>query len=124
VVPTTSPASIADWSYLPSVRIPLEFRTLPVWGAVFALEIDSNLGEPVHYVGLVKAGPDHPHVYFQRVPKPKTLKNHLHLDIRVDDIEQTTAQIGVFCLCSSEADLATIASTAQWSEEPLHQATG
>jgi predicted enzyme related to lactoylglutathione lyase len=29
----------------------------------------------------------------QRVPEPKTLKNRLHLDIRVDDIEQATAQI-------------------------------
>jgi len=63
------------------------------WGAVFGLEIDSTLGEPAHYVGLAKAGPDHPHVSFQRVPEPKTLKNRLHLDIRVDDIEQATAQI-------------------------------
>jgi predicted enzyme related to lactoylglutathione lyase len=63
------------------------------WGAVFGLEIDNILGEPAHYVGLTKAGPDHPHIYFQRVPEPKTFKNRLHLDIRVDDIEQATAQI-------------------------------
>jgi len=63
------------------------------WGMVLGLEIDSTLGEPAHYVGLVKVGPDHPHVYFQRVPEPKTLKNRLHLDIRVDDIEQATARI-------------------------------
>jgi predicted enzyme related to lactoylglutathione lyase len=63
------------------------------WGTVLGLEIDSTLGEPAHYVGLAKAGPDHPHVYFQRVSEPKTLKNRLHLDIRIDDIEQATARI-------------------------------
>ncbi len=62
-------------------------------GAVFGLEIDRTLGEPARYVGLAKAGPDHPHVSCQRVPEPKTLKNRLHLDIPVDDIEQATAQI-------------------------------
>src|SRR5215510_3594784 len=63
-------------------------RLARFWGAVFGLEIDSTLGEPAHYVGLAKAGPDHPHVSFQRVAEPKTLKNRLHLDIQVDDIEQ------------------------------------
>jgi predicted enzyme related to lactoylglutathione lyase len=63
------------------------------WGTVLGLEIDSTLGEPAHYVGLAKVGPDHPHVYFQRVSEPKTLKNRLHLDIRIDDIEQATARI-------------------------------
>ncbi len=63
------------------------------WGAVFGLEIDSTFGEPAHYVGLATAGPNHPHLCFQRVPEPKTLKNRLHLDIWVDDIEPATAQI-------------------------------
>ena len=63
------------------------------WGAVFGLEIASTLGEPPHYVGLAKAGPDYPQVSFQRVPEPKTLKNRLHFDIRVDDVEPATAQI-------------------------------
>jgi len=63
------------------------------WGAVFGLEIDSTLGEPAHYVGLAKAKPDHPQLYFQYVSEPKTLKNRLHFDIWVDDIEQATTQI-------------------------------
>ena len=63
------------------------------WGAVFGLEIDSTFGEPAQYVGLAKAGPDHPHISFQHVPESKTLKNRLHFDIRVDDIGQATAQI-------------------------------
>ncbi|GAA2724701.1 VOC family protein [Cellulomonas aerilata] len=29
---------------------------------------------------------------FQRVPEPKTVKNRLHLDVRVDDIDDATAQ--------------------------------
>jgi predicted enzyme related to lactoylglutathione lyase len=63
------------------------------WGTVLGLEIASTLGEPAQYIGLEKAGPDHPHIYFQRVPEPKTLKNRLHFDIRVNDVEQATAQI-------------------------------
>ncbi|QGQ18964.1 VOC family protein [Cellulomonas sp. JZ18] len=29
---------------------------------------------------------------FQRVPEPKTVKNRVHLDVRVDDIASATAQ--------------------------------
>jgi predicted enzyme related to lactoylglutathione lyase len=68
-------------------------RLAAFWGAVFGLEVDVCFGEPPHYVGLAKAAPDHPHISFQRVPEPKTVKNRLHFDIRVDDIAQTTAQI-------------------------------
>ncbi len=63
------------------------------WSAVFGLEIDSTFGEPPHYVGLAQAGPNHQYLSFQRVPEPKARKNRLHLDIRVDDIEQATTQI-------------------------------
>ena len=70
-------------------------RLARFWGAVFGLAIDSTLGEPAHYVCLAQAGPDHPHVSFQRVAEPKTLKNRLHLDIQVDDIVQATAQIEI-----------------------------
>ena len=68
-------------------------RLAAFWGAVFGLEVDSSFGEPPHYVGLAKARPDHPHVNFQRVPELKTVKNRLHFDIRVDDVEQATAQV-------------------------------
>lgn len=63
------------------------------WGAIFGLEIDRILGEPAHYVGLARPGPNHPYLYFQCVSEPKTLKNRLHLDVQVDDIETATAQI-------------------------------
>jgi predicted enzyme related to lactoylglutathione lyase len=63
------------------------------WSAVFGLEVDNILGEPPHYVGLAKMGSDSPYVSFQRVPEPKTVKNRLHFDIRVDDVEHATTQI-------------------------------
>jgi predicted enzyme related to lactoylglutathione lyase len=38
-------------------------------------------------------GPDLPHVSFQYVPEPKTVKNRLHFDMRLDDVGQATTQI-------------------------------
>jgi hypothetical protein len=35
--------------------------------------------------------PGSPLIAFQRVPEPKSTKNRLHLDVRVDDIESATA---------------------------------
>jgi predicted enzyme related to lactoylglutathione lyase len=64
------------------------------WGAVLGLEVDDDyLGEPPHYVGLVPTTPDHPQVNFQRVPEPKSVKNRIHLDIRVDDVDEATDRI-------------------------------
>jgi hypothetical protein len=57
------------------------------WSRVLGAEIDRPLGDPPHYVGLVPAGPGQPVVSFQRVPEPRTVKNRLHLDVEVDDIE-------------------------------------
>ena len=68
-------------------------RLTAFWSAVLGLKVDHILGEPSHYVGLAKMGPDSPYVSFQRVPEPKTVKNRLHFDIRVDDVEQATTQI-------------------------------
>jgi predicted enzyme related to lactoylglutathione lyase len=65
------------------------------WGAVFGLDIDNTFGEPPRYVDLAKMGPDSPYISFQRVPEPKTVKNRLHFDIQVDDVEQATTQIEV-----------------------------
>jgi predicted enzyme related to lactoylglutathione lyase len=73
-------------------RDPLELAAF--WGAVLGLEIDEEyLGDPPRYVGLVPVEPDHPQVNFQRVPEPKTVKNRLHLDLRVDDVDEATARI-------------------------------
>jgi predicted enzyme related to lactoylglutathione lyase len=64
------------------------------WGAVLGLPVDADsLGDPPHYVGLVPTGPDDPQVNFQRVSESKTVKNRLHFDLRVDDVDAATAQI-------------------------------
>ncbi len=63
------------------------------WGAVFGLKVGDTFGEPPHYVGLAKLGPHSPDISFQRVPEPKTVKNRLHFDIWVDDVEWATTQI-------------------------------
>jgi predicted enzyme related to lactoylglutathione lyase len=64
------------------------------WGAVLGLQVDDDyLGDPPHYVGLVGTNPDHPQVNFQRVPEPKIVKNRLHFDLRVDDVDEATARI-------------------------------
>ena len=63
------------------------------WSRVLGAEIDRPLGDPPHYVGLVPAGPGRPVVSFQRVPEPRTVKNRLHLDVEVDDIEAATVRV-------------------------------
>ncbi len=63
------------------------------WGAVLGQEFDEPLGDPVHYLGLVPTVPGAPVVSFQRVPEAKTVKNRLHLDVVVDDVEAAAARV-------------------------------
>jgi predicted enzyme related to lactoylglutathione lyase len=63
------------------------------WGAVLGLKVDNTFGEPPQYVGLAKLGADSPYVSFQRVPEPKIVKNRLHFDLWVDDVERATTEI-------------------------------
>ena len=73
-------------------RDPVALATF--WGIVLGLQVDDDyLGDPPHYVGLMATSPDHPQVNFQRVPEPKTLKNRLHFDIRVDDVDTAASRI-------------------------------
>jgi predicted enzyme related to lactoylglutathione lyase len=53
---------------------------------------ESPLGDPAHYLGL-EAAADDLVVCFQRVPDEKTVKNRLHLDIEVDDVDGAQAAI-------------------------------
>ena len=68
-------------------------RLAAFWGAVFGLKVDNTFGEPPHYVVLAQREPVSPYISFQRVPEPKTVKNRLHFDLWVDDIERATTQI-------------------------------
>jgi predicted enzyme related to lactoylglutathione lyase len=65
------------------------------WSLVLGVEIEDVLGDPPHYVNLAVpgGGPDGTGVAFQRVPERKSVKNRLHFDIWVDDVESATAGI-------------------------------
>ena len=63
------------------------------WGAMLGQEFDEALGDPVHYLGLVPTVPGAPVVSFQRVPEAKTVKNRLHLDVVVEDVEAASARV-------------------------------
>ena len=68
-------------------------RQADFWSRVLGVEVDDALGDPPHYLGLVPASPGAPVVSFQRVPETKTVKNRLHLDIAVDDVEAASDRI-------------------------------
>ncbi|HEX6844107.1 MAG TPA: VOC family protein [Actinomycetota bacterium] len=61
------------------------------WSAL----LDTPVGEAMddgRFVFL-EGRDDLPTICFQRVPEPKTVKNRLHLDLSVDDLEAATARI-------------------------------
>jgi predicted enzyme related to lactoylglutathione lyase len=66
------------------------------WAAMFDTEIASIANEgkanEAHYVDLAATG-DAPLLRFQRVPEAKTLKNRLHVDIEVDELEAAIARV-------------------------------
>lgn len=68
-------------------------RLAAFWSRVLGVEIDGALGEPPHYLGLVPASAGAPVVSFHRVSEAKVVKNRLHLDIAVDDVETASARI-------------------------------
>jgi predicted enzyme related to lactoylglutathione lyase len=63
------------------------------WGGVLGQEVGRALGDPAHYVGLVPTVPGAPEVSFQRVPEPKAVKNRLHMDIAVDDVDAAAVRV-------------------------------
>jgi predicted enzyme related to lactoylglutathione lyase len=62
------------------------------WGEVLGREIDEPLGDPPHYVGLIPTTDDLV-VTFQRVPERKAVKNRLHLDVEVEDVDEAQAKV-------------------------------
>jgi predicted enzyme related to lactoylglutathione lyase len=68
-------------------------RQATFWGAILGQECDEPLGDPVHYLGLVPTVPGAPVVSFQRVPEAKAVKNRLHFDIPVDDVDAAAARV-------------------------------
>ena len=63
------------------------------WGSVFGVDIDQVLGDPAQYVNLAPISPGQLVVSFQRVPEAKTVKNRLHFDVSVGDVEAASSRI-------------------------------
>lgn len=71
------------------------------WSAVLGTPVQPPDGEPVTYVDL-EAKPGLPILRFQKVPEAKSVKNRLHLDVAVDDLEEACANVEA--LGASRAD--------------------
>ena len=74
------------------------------WGALLGQELDVALGDPPVYLGLVPARPGDVVVSFQRVPEPKTVKNRLHFDVAVEDVDEAAARVVEFGGSIPDAD--------------------
>lgn len=68
-------------------------RLAAFWAAVLAVEIDERLGDPPQFVNLRSVEPGAPQVCFQRVPEGKVVKNRLHFDLHVEDVDAACARV-------------------------------
>jgi predicted enzyme related to lactoylglutathione lyase len=64
----------------------------PFWGAMFGTAIVSREPEPPHYVDLAPVD-GVPMIVFQQADEPKTVKNRLHFDVKVADIDAATERL-------------------------------
>ena len=62
------------------------------WATVFDTREDWRGGDPVQYIDLSETGWS-PRLRFQRVPEPKTIKDRIHLDLRIDNIDDVSARL-------------------------------
>ncbi len=62
------------------------------WAAVFGTQVEPPNGEPIIYVDLV-ARPGLPVLRFQKVPEARSVKNRLHLDVAVEDLDAASARV-------------------------------
>jgi predicted enzyme related to lactoylglutathione lyase len=61
------------------------------WGTVLGVEVADRFGDG--YVILAPSQDGAPRLTFQPVPEAKSVKNRLHLDLRVPDIETSTVEL-------------------------------
>ena len=86
----SSPHELADWwaealGWQVEPQDPAFIRRMVESGAASEADTTEHRGALVWKVGagLVSPDPGRPRVLFQLVPEPKTVKNRLHLDVRV-----------------------------------------
>ena len=65
----------------------------PFWAALLGTAIEDRLGDPPQYINLAATDANAPHVSFQRVPEPKIVKNRLHLDVAVVDVDEAAQRV-------------------------------
>jgi predicted enzyme related to lactoylglutathione lyase len=65
-------------------------RLAAFWGAVLGVEVEERTDRG-RFVFLERASGTL--LCFQRVPEPKTVKNRVHLDVRIEDIDEATERI-------------------------------
>jgi predicted enzyme related to lactoylglutathione lyase len=61
------------------------------WCGLLAVEVDTSIGDGRFLV--LSPTEDGAIVGFQRVPESKTIKNRMHVDLFVDDLDAATAEI-------------------------------
>jgi len=66
-------------------------RLAPFWCGLFDVEVATRLGDGVFVV--LSPTKDGLTVGFQKVPEAKAGKNRVHLDLVVDDLDASTAEI-------------------------------
>jgi predicted enzyme related to lactoylglutathione lyase len=60
------------------------------WGRLLGLEEQARYPD---YVWMSRLSDGGPALAFQRVPEPKTVKNRMHLDMAVPDLDDTVALV-------------------------------
>ena len=67
-------------------------RLASFWSSVFGTAETWRGGVPVQYIDLGSTDRS-PVLRFQRVPESKTVNDRIHLDLRVDDIEEACRRV-------------------------------
>lgn len=69
-------------------------KLAPFWAELLGLEVTARVADG-QYLVLGTPAPETgaPALAFQRVPEGKSVKNRMHLDLAVDDLEATTERI-------------------------------
>jgi predicted enzyme related to lactoylglutathione lyase len=67
-------------------------RLAVFWASMFGTVEEWRGGDPVQYIDL-RATDGSPVLRFQRVPEPKTVKDRIHPDLRVDDVDRACTRV-------------------------------
>jgi predicted enzyme related to lactoylglutathione lyase len=68
-------------------------RIAAFWAVVLGVAVEDRLGDPPQYVTLGRTEPGAPRISFERVPEPKIVKNRLHFDLTVADLDQACRRV-------------------------------